>query len=68
MLVNERTIAEAVSKLQRAGLSDLDQLPIGAVRVLAEMSEDELRVLAKAQRDLTSGGIIRPLDFGNILF
>lgn len=66
--MHERAISESVAKLQRAGLGDLEQLPLGAVQVLADMSEEELRVLAKAQKELSGAGIIRPLDFGNILF
>jgi hypothetical protein len=66
--MSERAITDAVSKLQRVGLTDLDQLPLGAVRVLADLSEDELRAIAKAQKDLASAGILHPLDFGNILF
>jgi len=60
------SLSEQIAKLNRVGIADLDGVPMGAIKVLAEMSDEELRILAKAQRELS--GRVRLLDFGNVLF
>ena len=40
--MNERQVVDNLSKLERAGINEIDKLPLAAVRVLAEMSDDEL--------------------------
>lgn len=53
--------------LKDAGLQDVDKLPEAAVEALAKLSNNELAVLAKVQRE--NAELQGPMaDFGGVVF
>ncbi len=55
----------AIQKLTKVGFKDVENLPIGAAKALATLSDDELKALVHAQNSVK--GQVHTMD-GNIIF
>jgi hypothetical protein len=56
-----------VERLSKLGIKDIDRVPVGAIRALSGLSDDDLKVIARAQAAAQAkGGKIA--DYGGLIY
>jgi hypothetical protein len=56
-----------IERLSKLGIKDIDRAPVGAIRALSSLSDDDLKVIARAQAAAQAKGG-KHADYGGLIY